>query len=607
MDTASCRMLFVFCCGAMLPLPMGFSALLPLVGFVNESKISATGASSGTQVGKTDFLQNSTAVAMVPLEQANSQVGAQNQWSDVLTDPDSLTQFLDNTALIEKSGNKKGSQVTSPQDDKMITCEWVGPNKPQLSPLNDSTWEVHPFLTSASSRWASVIGTLIWAWFQTPTLASYEPFSKVSKWPLKPQIATSKLLFWTTILAFNLDDARVDATCPMCHGYISSCTWSPSNQQCPSIDEPTANRAILAGATGTISLAKSIGARFLRAFTRAELTAVTTIAARPPPGTPVVIAAGTKLKEIGIYLSQGLVSMEQVSLLYAGFIDEESDADKKKELMNNLKLIMSLKDLPGVSGAQADVGEPYGAYTWLLAMMVGFVTSGTIVAKSTLGPASSSASSGAGSRHTAKLLRPKTLLDFFEVMNLYIMFYTSLGFGATALITQFFEFVVFDTIRIRKKEWYVAFELLVVLLRKVEDSVELTIGTVMQEVYLNGAMDEAMEAAKVHFAAFFRTRGGTPQLSLLDLGTTKDNGGAGVKWNGKFNTKPDAKPCFAFNSGVEHDPSKLTSDGTCKFAHVCDHWVSDQGPGGRCLGKKGTAGHARHACDNPHKCDAKAQ
>ena len=607
MDTASCRMLFVFCCGAMLPLPMGFSALLPLVGFVNESKISATGASSGTQVGKTDFLQNSTAVAMVPLEQANSQVGAQNQWSDVLTDPDPLTQSLDKTAVTEKSGNKKGSQVTSPQDDKMITCEWVGPNKPQLSPLNDSTWEVHPFLTSASSHWASVIGTLIWAWFQTPTLASYEPFSKVSKWPLKPQIATSKLLFWTTILAFNLDDARVDATCPMCHGYISSCTWSPSNQQCPSIDEPTANRAILAGATGTISLAKSIGARFLRAFTRAELTAVTTIAARPPPGTPVVIAAGTKLKEIGIYLSQGLVSIEQVSLLYAGFIDEESDADMKKELMNNLKLIMSLKDLPGVSGAQADVGEPYGAYTWLLAMMVGFVTSGTIVAKSTLGPASSSASSGAGSRHTAKLLRPKTLLDFFEVMNLYIMFYTSLGFGATALITQFFEFVVFDTIRIRKKEWYVAFELLVVLLRKVEDSVELTIGTVMQEVYLNGAMDEAMEAAKVHFAAFFRTRGGTPQLSLLDLGTTKDNGGAGVKWNGKFNTKPDAKPCFAFNSGIEHDPSKLTSDGTCKFAHVCDHWVSDQGPGGRCLGKKGTAGHARHACDNPHKCDAKAQ
>ena len=609
MDTALRRMLFVFCCGAMLSLPWSFSALLPLWGFVNEpnldvgGSIGSTGALKWISPKSKDMLAPGTVGLLM----------AEKRLEPAPEEP------MESSKVVSKREIQSG---------KIHALKWIVPifcykrawdlvkiakgligSVSAISGGVQRIWAVQEatFQVPTGFRWPSVIGTLIWDWIQPPISQGLKLVPMVFAWLLKPQIATSKLLFWTTILAFNLDDARVDATCPMCHGYISSCTWSPSNQQCPSIDEPTANRAILAGATGTISLAKSIGARFLRAFTRAELTAVTTIAARPPPGTPVVIAAGTKLKEIGIYLSQGLVSIEQVSLLYAGFIDEESDADMKKELMNNLKLIMSLKDLPGVSGAQADVGEPYGAYTWLLAMMVGFVTSGTIVAKSTLGPASSSASSGAGSRHTAKLLRPKTLLDFFEVMNLYIMFYTSLGFGATALITQFFEFVVFDTIRIRKKEWYVAFELLVVLLRKVEDSVELTIGTVMQEVYLNGAMDEAMEAAKVHFAAFFRTRGGTPQLSLLDLGTTKDNGGAGVKWNGKFNTKPDAKPCFAFNSGVEHDPSKLTSDGTCKFAHVCDHWVSDQGPGGRCLGKKGTAGHARHACDNPHKCDAKAQ
>ena len=124
---------------------------------------------------------------------------------------------------------------------------------------------------------------------------------------------------------------------------------------------------------------------------------------------------------------------------------------------------------------------------------------------------------------------------------------------------------------------------------------------VLQEVYLNGAMEEAMEAAKVHFAAFFRPRGGIPLSPLLDMGT-KDNGVVEVKWNGKFYTKPEARPCFAFNNGEEHDHRSLTADGTCKFAHVCDHWVSDQGPGGKCLGKKGTAGHARHACDNPSQC-----
>jgi hypothetical protein len=65
-------------------------------------------------------------------------------------------------------------------------------------------------------------------------------------------------------------------------------------------------------------------------------------------------------------------------------------------------------------------------------------------------------------------VRPKVMVDLFEVLNLYIMFYSSLGLGSTIMITQFVEFVVFDTIRIRKREWPVAFELMVVLMRKVE-------------------------------------------------------------------------------------------------------------------------------------------
>ena len=48
------------------------------------------------------------------------------------------------------------------------------------------------------------------------------------------------------------------------------------------------------------------------------------------------------------------------------------------------------------------------------------------------------------------------MVDFFEVLNLYIMFYSSLGLGSTIMITQFVQFAVFDTIRIRKREWPVA-------------------------------------------------------------------------------------------------------------------------------------------------------
>ena len=47
----------------------------------------------------------------------------------------------------------------------------------------------------------------------------------------------------------------------------------------------------------------------------------------------------------------------------------------------------------------------------------------------------------------------------------------------------------------------------------------------------------------------------------------------------------------------------LTAEGKCKYDHVCDQWVTDKGPKGRCLSAK----HKRGECDNPNKCDQAAQ
>ena len=38
----------------------------------------------------------------------------------------------------------------------------------------------------------------------------------------------------------------------------------------------------------------------------------------------VVVTASTKLKDICVYLDKGLVSMEQVNILFAGFVDDEA-------------------------------------------------------------------------------------------------------------------------------------------------------------------------------------------------------------------------------------------------------------------------------------------
>ena len=102
-------------------------------------------------------------------------------------------------------------------------------------------------------------------------------------------------------------------------------------------------------------------------------------------------------------------------------------------------------------------------------------------------------------------------------------------------------------------------------------------------------------------SAFFRARAGDARRGGAD-----DTVADGVKWNGKF-TATSKVPCGAFNSGGEHAKSALLPDGTCRFAHICDKWVTNKGKDGRCMCTAGTPGHSRDQCDNPNKCDAPVQ
>ena len=110
-----------------------------------------------------------------------------------------------------------------------------------------------------------------------------------------------------------------------------------------------------------------------------------------------------------------------------------------------------------------------------------------------------------------------------------------------------------------------------------------------------------VSATRHYGSAFFRARAGNAQRGGAD-----DNVVDGVKWNGKF-TATSKLPCGAFNSGGEHAKSALLPDGTCRFAHVCDKWVTNKGKNGKCLCTAGTPGHSRGQCDNPNKCDAAVQ
>ena len=84
---------------------------------------------------------------------------------------------------------------------------------------------------------------------------------------------------------------------------------------------------------------------------------------------------------------------------------------------------------------------------------------------------------------------------------------------------------------------------------------------------------------------------------------SEDKPNKGVKWNGK--DTPDAKAvCYTYNLGssATHPAKSLLPDGTCKFRHVCNQFVTGKGKGGICEGK-----HARAYCENPGKCEKSAE
>ena len=400
------------------------------------------------------------------------------------------------------------------------------------------------------------------------------------------------------VLGFALLQPGAATVCPYCFGNIPSCTFgAASGAACPAEVVPRENAAIITGSSsGSLKLAGCLAPRFLRMLSRAELTTITTLANRPPPGTAITFTAATKLKDLVVYMKQGLISREQIEVTFADFIDAEKDATKKKELRENVKFLLSATEEAGSDE------DPGGLYTWLLGVVVSFVLTGTVVTTSALSNGSNQGTSSTLTAvHKTKLPRPKSMLHLMEILNLYVMFFVSLGLGPAGLITSFIQCVVLDTIVVRKYDWSVAFELMIVLFRKIENSVgnKFNLGNVIDEVYLNSALEEAVEAAKM----FFRAGGGTPRNNPNDDKNDDDK----KKYNGKGNPDKTCRPCAVFNAGGDHKSHMLTADGTCRFCHVCDHWVSDQGPGGVCRNKAGSKGHTRSNCDNPNKCNSKQQ
>ena len=386
------------------------------------------------------------------------------------------------------------------------------------------------------------------------------------------------------------------AVCPGCAGNIASCTYD-TNGKCPTIDVPTTNAALVAGlatvsAGVTLTLTNIISPRFLRMFSRAHLQAVLSLVRRPQPGTIFEIKPNTKLAAILTAVSNGLITMEQATLAMAGFVDDETNAEAKKLLMEKFKLLTSTKDLKAFSTGSATATD-LGVYSWLWGKITNFVAErGMQTAKVDVPTESAQATSVL----STSIKRFTNQVDFYESLNLFIMFSVALGLCTAVPAAEFIEYVVFDTIRMRGKPWQIACELFLVMLRRIEDSGgKLTLQNCINDTHLNTVLEEATATAKKHYPDIFRTHGGKPGNDDVDGGSPRTTP---LVKNVTKDTPGAKKCCVFFNTKRDHPQDALTQSGVCRSKHVCDAWVKDKGAYGRCMGA-----HSRLDCTNPNKCD----
>ena len=398
--------------------------------------------------------------------------------------------------------------------------------------------------------------------------------------------------------------------CPHCHGNAPSCTFA-MDKKCPLITIVAANAMVIAGTATAVglSLTHLIRPRFLRAFMSASLDVIQSHVRRPAPGTAFVINIDTKMKDILQAISSGQYTMELAFLRLGELsddLDPSKDTDKPKiaRLERNIKLLGEAKDVSAFKTSTTHESDGGGVFSFIWAKLSVFVSNKEMDSRVTIYGQKSGEDSSSTTKHafTAKAVLLSSMEECAETMNLFILFVVSLGISSTQIVCDFYEHVFFDTIRMRGRPWQFAVQLMLVMFRRIEDSGgTLNLGNIFNETSLNLVMEEAERITKALYPklVFFRIGGGTPRddsSSLTPLVT-------GKPWNNKYSSKSKVC-CPVFNGAAsEHLAKHLHPDGTCKYNHACDHWVSSKGKNGRCLGEKGTPNHGRANCDHPDMCD----
>ena len=202
------------------------------------------------------------------------------------------------------------------------------------------------------------------------------------------------------------------------------------------------------------------------------------------------------------------------------------------------------------------------------------------------------------------MVRPESSDHMYALLNAFVLTCHALGLIDVLALGVLLEDVIHEPVRSGVLPWFVAFESLILYLRLLESEASNGVYNASNVVHRSGGIDSVRAQARVvaealYPAAFFRTHGGNPSGANGSQSLTKEGRGL---YEGiiQGSSSISTIPCSAWNAGQQHLARNVDERGFCKFKHgICDQFVSDKGPNGRCGGN-----HKRIECDNPNKVNA---
>ena len=417
---------------------------------------------------------------------------------------------------------------------------------------------------------------------------------------------------WFAIITHCCIFGISDAVCTSCYGHAGGCKGSPTT--CPWVMQVAQNVAAFgAAAGGMLVVERLLPPKYVKLFPRMVLQILSSIHCRPKAGSEYDFARKTN-QQIRLAVVNGHADRDQALLHFMDAIDALDPKDVAyKDKVEQLKTALTV--LKSVNPAARSGGITDGAFLYILARL-STVLCGASVQSFDLcveisdgdGSTSDAAPAGTQKRFATALVRPTGVVQLAALLHNFVLVCTATGLANIVALSPFIDEVVFEPLRIGSLTWPVAFELLVLYLRFVENNPDQW--NIANVYHGSGGIDAkrreaTLAAASQYPAAVLRSAGGhaAAATGAATGGGHDAPAGGDTKWykgEPKSDTPSSTMGCSAWNSGGKHKASAVKGD-ICQYKHVCNQWVTDRGKNGQCHGS-----HKRDACtyDPTKKCAA---